>query len=93
MENIEAYNISSLPKTSQQWLDILSFINMKRSLFLKKTNNPFFDDHFTFLSIIRTQSFYSENKKIYTWTKRSTLFQNTNFYIYGNPWPTYDFDL
>jgi hypothetical protein len=73
------------------WIDIHKFINMNRSLFLKKTNTPFFDNDIQFHSIIRTKSFYSENKKIYTWTKRSKLFQNTHFYVYGNPWPTYDF--
>jgi len=73
------------------WIDIHNFINMNRSLFLKKTNTQLFDNEIQFHSIIRTNSFYSENKKIYTWTKRSNLFQNTAFYVYGNPWPSYDF--
>lgn len=75
------------------WKLIHNFINMKKSLYVKKTNNLFYNNDFKFDFIIRTESFFSENNKIYTWTKRSTLFKNTDFYIYGNPWPRYQLDL
>ena len=75
------------------WKLIHNFINMKKSLYVKKTNNPFYNNDFKFDFIIRTESFFSENNKIYTWTKRSTLFQNSDFYVYGNPWPRYQLDL
>jgi hypothetical protein len=73
------------------WKPIHYFIKMKKSLYVKKTHSKLFDNDDKFFCIIRTGSFYSENNKVYTWTKRSTLFQNTDFYIYGNPWPSYDF--
>lgn len=78
-------------KNEMGWKTIHDFIKMNRSLFVKKTKSNLFHNQDKFFCIIRTDSFYSENNKIYTWTKRSPLFQNTDFYIYGNPWPTYDF--
>ena len=73
------------------WKDINEFIKLKGSLFVKKTNNKYYSDDYAFNDIIRTNCFYSQDKKIYTWTKRDNKLVNTDVYIYGNPYTSYDF--
>ena len=68
--------------------DILIFIN-KGIFFLKKTNNIYNSSFDYNNSIIRTESFYSEEKPIYTWQKKGY----GSLYIYGNPYPSYDFNI
>ena len=56
-------------KNEMGWKSIHDFIKMNHSLYVKKTMSNLFDNQDKFFCIIRTHSFYSENKKIYTFSK------------------------
>jgi hypothetical protein len=86
----ELYNIKK-KRGECGWNDINFFIIMDGSLYTKKTKNNCFDDNFKFDGSKRTTCFYSNNEKLYTWTKRDNTRINSNTYIYGNPYPKYDF--
>lgn len=56
------------------------------NFFVIKTDN-IYDNDFEFNNCSRINSFYSENRKMYTWQKKSY----GSLYIYGNPFGQYDF--
>jgi len=59
---------------------------MKSPLALKKTIHVF-SRKTNYYIIIRVDSFYLENKKKFVWMKP----WKCNVYIYGNPFPNYNF--
>jgi hypothetical protein len=71
---------------NDKYKEVLLFIK-NNTLFVKKTNNIYNKDYTFNKNLIRTEHFYSEDKKIYTWQKK----YNNYLYIYGNPFPKYSF--
>lgn len=63
---------------------VLQIIN--KPLAVKKTNN-IYSDKFVFSGAERIESYYIENNKKFTWLKP----WNGNIYIYGDPFPSYNF--
>ena len=55
-------------------------------LVLKKTLTIYEDD-FLFENAQRVTSYYMEKNKKFTWLRK----YNNNLYIYGNPFPQYNF--
>lgn len=55
-------------------------------LVLKKTLTIYEDD-FLFENALRVTSYYMEKNKKFTWLRK----YNNNLYIYGNPFPQYNF--
>tara|TARA_Y100000389_G_scaffold29948_1_gene25418 strand:+ start:270 stop:476 length:207 start_codon:yes stop_codon:yes gene_type:complete len=55
-------------------------------IILKKTLN-IYKEEFSFENATRVRSYYIEKNKKFTWLKRF----NINLYIYGNPFPQYNF--
>ena len=55
-------------------------------LILKKTLTIYEDD-FLFENALRVTSYYMEKNKKFTWLRK----YNNNLYIYGNPFPQYNF--
>ena len=57
-----------------------------KPLAVKKTNN-IYSDKLAFSNIERIDNYYIENNKKFTWLKP----WNGNIYIYGDPFPSYNF--
>ena len=55
-------------------------------IILKKTSNIYKEDLF-FENASRVKDYYMEKNKKFTWLKR----YNSNLYIYGDPFPKYNF--
>ena len=79
-----------LKRNENGWREINKFIKDCKPLYVKMTNNIYNNDFKYSSSIIRAKSFYSE-KRMYTWTKKSDIFGNSDIYIYKNPFQNYSF--
>tara|TARA_Y100000768_G_C23988563_1_gene690551 strand:+ start:4406 stop:4612 length:207 start_codon:yes stop_codon:yes gene_type:complete len=59
---------------------------IKNPIILKKTSNIYKED-LSFENAARVTSYYIEKNKKFTWLKQF----NNNLYIYGDPFPKYNF--
>lgn len=75
-----------LHRDDSGWRDLHRIL--KGRLFIKKTDNVF-SPEIRFERVQRVDSFYSEDKPMYTWTRPHQRLQN--LYVYGNPFPSYSF--
>lgn len=62
--------------------------SIRHGLFVKRTDH-IFSPEMGYHSIKRVDSFFCEDRPMYTWTRRHERLGN--LYIYGNPFPRYEF--
>jgi len=80
-----------LKRLDNGWREINALIN-KKCVYVKKTNYSR-NLNIRYEIVKSVNSFYSENTRIFIWTKKYEHMINTNIYTYGNPFGGYLLDM